>query len=211
MKKLFLLLLVSSFVLKGQKKFTNSFHGDLTFNQVQGDGYVGYNHVGFQVGFGTMFKFAKDHRIGFEINYSQRGSRQRINLKKLVTDDFKLYLNYIDVPVFYMFPKLGINFEVGPVFSYLVSNTYTTNGITNDLASDYNKTELGLLLSANFKISHKLYLKFRANNSITGIFKIPKESTGYFWQVGSFHRGLGINLTYYFSDPNIGDSGVLEL
>tara|TARA_B110000211_G_C14077087_1_gene552651 strand:+ start:2224 stop:2859 length:636 start_codon:yes stop_codon:yes gene_type:complete len=211
MQKLFLFLLLSTFIAQGQKTFTNSIHGDLTFNQIQGDGYVGYNHIGFQVGFGTMFKVAENHRLGFEINYAQRGSRQRINLKKFVTNDFKLYLNYVDVPVFYIFPKWGINFEVGPVFSYLIDDTYTTNGIENNLANAYNEVELGLLLSANFKISEKLYFKIRANNSITGIFKTPETSTGYFWQSGAFHRGLGVNLSYYFSKPNIGDSGTLEL
>ena len=54
MRKLFLFLLFSSFIIKGQKVFTNSLHGDLTFNQVQGDGYAGYNHIGFQFGFGEM-------------------------------------------------------------------------------------------------------------------------------------------------------------
>ena len=211
MRGLFLLLLFSSFLLKAQKVFTNSLHGDLTFNQVQGDGYAGYNHVGFQFGFGTMFKVAENHRIGFEINYAQRGSRQRINLKKFVTNDFKLYLNYIDVPVFYIFPKWGIHFELGPVFSFLVNNTHTMNGVKIDLGNPYNSLEFGALLSANFKISDALYLKIRANNSITGIFKTPEASTGYFWQTGSFHSGLGVNLTYYFSKPNIGDSGTLEL
>jgi hypothetical protein len=211
MKKLLLLLLFSAFIVQGQKVFTNSVHGDLTFNQIQGDGYVGYNHVGFQLGFGTMFKVAANHRVGFEINYAQRGSRQRINLKKFVYNDFKLYLNYVDVPVFYIFPKWGIHFEVGPVFSYLVTNTYTTNGIENYTSTGFNDLELGFLLSANFKISEKLYLKARVNNSITGIFKTPETSTGYFWQSGAFHNGLGINLCYYFSKSGIGDSGTLEL
>ena len=211
MRELFLFLLFSSFIIKGQNVFTNSLHGDLTFNQVQGDGYAGYNHIGFQVGFGTMFKVAKNHRVGFEINYSQRGSRQRINSKKFVTNDFKLYLNYIDIPVFYIFPKWGIHFELGPVFSYLVKNENTMNGIEIDRTNAYNNLELGALVSANFKISDALYLKIRANNSITGIFKTPEESTGYFWEAGGFHSGLGVNLTYYFSKPNIGDSGTLEL
>lgn len=212
MRKLVLLLLLSNFVVKGQKTFTNSVHGDLTFNQVQGDGYVGFNHIGFQVGFGTMFKVSENHRLGFEINYAQRGSRQRINLKKQVVNDFKLYTNYVDVPVFYIFPKWGVHFELGPVFSFLVNEpTHSVNGIQSTSSDDYNNIELGLLLSANFKISEKLYFKIRANNSVTGIFKTPEESTGYFWQSGAFHRGLGVNLSYYFSSPNIGDSGTLEL
>jgi hypothetical protein len=209
MKKLLFLFLFSTFVTQGQKTFINSVHADLSANQVQGDGYVGFNQIGFQVGFGTMFKVAEGHRLGFEINYAQRGSRQRINLKKQVGDDFKLYLNYIDVPVFYIFPKWGIHFEVGPVFSYLINQTHETNGVDHGMA--FNDVELSLLLSANFKISDKLYLKLRSNNSITGIFKIPEQSTGYFWEVGAFHRGLGINLSYYFSKSDIGDSGTLEL
>ena len=106
-------------------------------------------------------------------------------MKKFVTNDFKLYLNYIDVPVFYIFPKWGIHFELGPVFSYLVKNENTMNGIEIDRTNAYNNLELGALVSANFKISDALYLKIRANNSITGIFKTPEESTGYFWDAAS--------------------------
>jgi len=211
MNKLLLTLLFFTSLLKAQNTFTNSFHADLTANQVQGDGYVGYNHIGFHLGFGTQFKVTEKHRLGFEINYAQRGSRQRINLKKQVTNDFKLYLNYIDIPIFYVFPKWGIHFEVGPTISYLINDRAETNGITNNYTFDYSKLELGLLLSANFKITEQIYFKIRTQNSFTSIFNLPPENTGYFWESGSFHRGLGFNLSYYFSKPNIGDSGTIEI
>ncbi len=211
MRKLLLVLLLFVSLLKAQNTFTNSFHLDLTANQVQGDGYAGYNHIGFNVGFGTQFQVKKRHRLGFEINYAQRGSRQRINLKKQVINDFKLYLNYIDIPIFYVFPKWGIHFEVGPTISYLIYDLSETNGMKRTSLFDYRKIELGLLLSANFKITEQVYFKIRTLNSFTGIYNLPPENTGYFWEIGSFHRGVGLNFSYYFSKPKIGDSGTIEI
>lgn len=211
MRKLLFFFVLLGLNSQAQNTFTNSFHADFTANQIQGDGYVGFNHFGFQVGFGTQFNVVKKHKVGFEINYAQKGSRQRINLKKQVNDDFKLYLNYIDIPIFYIFPKWGIHFEVGPTVSFLIRDFSETNGITNNYTQGYNRAELGLLLSANFKITDQLYFKIRSNNSVSGIFKTPVGSTGYFWETGAFHRGLGINLCYYFSKPGINDTGTIEI
>lgn len=204
------IFLVFSFTTIAQNKFVNSFHLDLTTNQIDGDGYAGYKHVGFQFGLGTQYKFDK-HRIGFEINYAQRGSRLRSNPRKGIFDDQKIYTNYIDVPVLYIFPKWGIHFEIGPSFSYLLSSYEAFNGIELNNGNMYNGFEVGALISANFKIYDQLYFKFRINNSITGIKKITGASTGYFWEEGSFHRGLGINLTYYFSKLMIGDTGEIDI
>lgn len=212
MKVLFAFLLLATLGLKSQNKFVNNFHLDLTANQVDGDQRSGYNHIGFQIGLGTQY-LLKDgkKRIGFEMNYVQRGSRQRANIKKGIYNDYKLYLNYVEVPILYIFPKWGIHFEVGPSVSYLISSTESFNNIDVQSGFPYNNIEVGAIGSANFKIVDKLYLKIRINNSITGIRKITTANTGYFWEVGAFHRGVGVNLTYYFSDLKMGDTGTVDI
>lgn len=210
MKYLPWLFLAFSFTSFAQNKFVNSIHADLTANQIDGDGYAGYKHVGFQFGLASQYKFEK-YRIGFEINYAQRGSRLRSDPKDGIFNDQKIYTNYIDIPVLYIFPKWGIHFEVGPSFSYLISSFEAYNGIELNNDNMYHGYELGALVSANFKIYDQLYFKLRINNSITGMKKISGASTGYFWEEGAFHRGVGLNLTYYFSDLMIGDSGEINI
>lgn len=202
----------SALFLSAQNKFTNSVHLDLFANQVDGDGRGGYNHFGLQGGIGTQYQLNnRPARIGFEINYAQRGSRERRNPKTGVLNDYKFYLNYVDVPVLYIFPKWGIHFEVGPTFSYLINAYEAENDLEFTRTYGYKKFEVGALVSANFKIVDQLYLKIRINNSISSIRDVPQASTGYFWQAGAFHRGAGLNLTYYFSNPKIGDTGEIDI
>lgn len=213
MKRILLVLcLLSSSIGFSQNKFTNSIHLDIFANQVDGDGRAGYDHFGLQGGLGTQYHFTnKPYRLGFEINFAQRGSRERRNPKKGIYNDYKFYTNYVDVPVLYIFPKWGIHFEIGPTFSYLINAYEAENDLEFSRPYGYNKLELGALFSANFKIIDQLYLKVRINNSITSIRNVSEASTGYFWQAGAFHRGAGINLTYYFTPPKLGDTGEVDI
>lgn len=65
--------------------------------QIHGDGYGGYNKVGFNLGIGTFTKVGDNLDFQLEINYANRGSR-----KRPTKTDFSTYAispHYIDVPL----------------------------------------------------------------------------------------------------------------
>lgn len=189
-------------VLFAQNKFVNSVHIDFFGNQVDGDGYSGYNHIGVQTGLGSLYLLGKlNGGIGFEINYVTKGARVWPQPKNGLNNDFKFNLSYFEVPIFYVFNKWGIPFEIGPTISYLMEAKREFNGLTSPTFFPYREIELGGMIGFNYKMTDKLYFKFRITNSISPIFKVD---AGAFrnWSAGNFHRGAGLNLTYYFSKPN---------
>ena len=196
------ILVLSSFSLTAQKRFINSLHLDFFGNQVDGDGYGGYNHVGLQGGIGTLYKFKESFGgIGFEINYAQKGARVWPRPQLGQSQEFIFNLNYIEVPIYYVFEKWGLPFEFGPSISYLLDSKYEFNGISSQPNGTYRKYELGGVFSMNYRITEKLYFKFRVTNSLSPILKVDNGSFG--WRTaGSWHRGAGLNISYFFNSPN---------
>ena len=204
MRFLIVILLLSTFGLNAQKRFINSLHFNVFGNQIDGDGHRGYNHVGFQGGVGTFYKLKRVNKsVGFEINYAQKGARKWARPAKGDYSSMLLKLNYAEVPLFFIFDSWGIPFEIGPVFSYLIDappakyNDYSTPGQNQEL----REFEIGGMFGLNYKISEKFYFKFRITNSLTPIYKVEIPGFSNFLG-GAWHRGAGINLTYYFNNPN---------
>lgn len=201
MNRIALFALLCSFTLlsTGQTKFINSVHADFFGNQIDGDGYGGYNHIGFQFGIGTKYLLNEGRNaIGFEMNFARKGARVWPDVDRGLTEDFVWNLNYVEVPIFYVFNKWGIPFEVGPTISYLLSARRDFNGIQAPPPFPYREIELGGMLGFNYKLTEKLYFKFRVTNSISPILKVDIAGRNN-WAGGSWHRAAGLNLTYYFT------------
>tara|TARA_B100001173_G_scaffold243298_1_gene213319 strand:- start:286 stop:954 length:669 start_codon:yes stop_codon:yes gene_type:complete len=213
---LIFIVLLSTFGLQAQKRFINSVHIDLYGNQIDGDGVGGYNYPGIQGGLGTLYRLErKIGTLGFEMNYAQKGARKWPRTKEDDLDEFLLedessfldQLNYVEVPLFFIFESWGIPFEFGPTFSYLINFKSKKNGIVVPLNQDLREFEMGLMFGINYKISEKVYFKFRISNSITPIYKaeVPSFSN---LLAGGWHRGAGLNLTYYFNNPSFKSEGL---
>lgn len=198
-----LIAIIISFSCFAQNKFINSVHADFFGNQIDGDGYGGYNHIGLHIGVGTMYNIEKwNGAIGFEINYAQKGARLWPKPNLGISDDFVWNLNYVEVPIYYVFKKWGLPFEIGPTFSYLVNSKREFNGIQDDPDFPYRGYELGIMVGFEYKLTEKLYFKFRVTNSVSPILNINVNTLNN-WTAGAFHRGAGLNLTYYFNAPRI--------
>lgn len=102
------------------------------------------------------------------------------------------------MPIFYIFNKWGIPFEVGPTISYLLSSSRSFNGVEAAPPFPYRGIELGGMLGFNYKLTERLYFKFRVTNSISPILKVDIAGRNN-WSGGSWHRAAGLNLTYYFT------------
>lgn len=203
------LIFISTFTI-AQNKFVNSVHLDFFGSQIDGDGYGGYHHIGLQGGFGSLYMIEKwEGGIGFEINYAQKGARLWPRPDQGISDDFIWNLNYIEVPIYYAFKKWGVPFEFGPTVSYLLGTKREFNGIADEPDFPYREIELGILFSFDYKLTEKLYFKFRVTNSISPILKVDVNTLSN-WTAGAFHRAAGLNLTYYFNSPSLERNVVTE-
>ena len=202
MRGLIFILLLSTLGLQAQKRFVNSIHIDLYGNQIDGDGVGGYNYLGINGGLGTLYRLERKRgTLGFEMNYAQKGARKWPRPTKGDDRSFLDQLNYVEVPLFFIFDSWGIPFEFGPTFSYLITFKSKEYGIEVEPNQDFREFEMGLMFGINYKISEKVYFKFRITNSITPIIKaeVPNFSN---LLAGYWHRGAGLNLTYYFNNPS---------
>ena len=196
---IFFLLIATSAIAQ---TFSNNIHLGLNATQVDGDGFSGYHKIGLNFGLATHYNFQNSsNKLGFEINYTQKGTYQAFNPKRGKFDKYNLNLNYIEIPILYVFPKYGVNFEIGPAISTLISKYEAYNDIESTDTYQYNGLELGVIGGIIVPMTERIFFKIRLSNSITSIRDYGTRGTGRFWEVGSFHRMAGINFTYYFNNP----------
>lgn len=111
-----------------------TFFGGLTaganFSQVDGDNFAGYHRVGWNAGVVVFAKLSGSFAGGMELLFAQKGSRAGQNqLPKWANDqstvltDYKIQLNYAEVPVtINYFDKRRNHFGAGLAYAQLVSS-----------------------------------------------------------------------------------------
>lgn len=192
------LLFLFSFKKNIAQNFKSKVHGGLNFSQVDGDKYAGYNQIGARGGFTFYRELKKNKNLGFEINFSAKGSR-----KKSTEEDpsiFKLRINYICMPVFVDFKKLfkdyeKINLKLG------ISPNILINSKT-DFGLGWHKTvlkpvELSSLIGVSYLVNEKAEVSIIHENSILSIgnsFSDPKYFV--FYNRGLFNRLISFAFYY---------------
>jgi len=79
----------------------------LGFNltQVEGDEVHGFKKPGLNIGAGVLIPFKKNWDISMEVIFNQKGARQKpqytdsLSNGHVITGEYKLRLNYVEVPL----------------------------------------------------------------------------------------------------------------
>ncbi|HWB62246.1 MAG TPA: outer membrane beta-barrel protein [Chitinophagales bacterium] len=84
--------------------FKAIFHAGINGSQVDGDGYAGYNLMGFQGGIGALVRFHKYFSTSIEINYTMKGAKQKFIESAAGTDSstrqlYRVQWDYIELPI----------------------------------------------------------------------------------------------------------------
>lgn len=159
------------------------FWGGLTFGanytQVDGDNFAGYHKVGIHGGACLFINLGKPVVLGMELLYTQKGARAgQSQLPKLSNDkstvivDYKIHLNYAEVPlILHLFDEKKNNFGAGLSAAYL--------GSSKEIFKDGN----GAVYEQEAKLYpfRKIDLNFVAN------------AGAHIW------KGLGVNLRFQYS------------
>lgn len=148
----------------------------MNLTQVDGDEVYGFKKVGANVGAGVMVPFGKRGRwdVSFETLFTQKGSNQKQQYydstlfvctgdSVLITGQYKLQLNYVEIPVMVMFTdKEFISFGAGLTWARLVGVKEYEHGqlVENTTLSSgtYDKNDFSIL--ADFRIRLYKSLKF---------------------------------------------------
>lgn len=209
-KKIILLfLLLSIGKVKAQNKFSYFIYGmplftHLTNLNIDGDGVVG--KLGVEAGIGTLYQLGNGQYWRFSIGYAERGARKRrlfdpnsdaLNIENI---DFHLRLRYITIPILYGFPSYGLNVQTGVSTNLLMEESQITSDNLPPQNLDFKGVDFMAHFNLEFEVTKQMFFNVNLFHSINTINR-NDANVGWWFQRGSMHRGLGVGLTYYFSEP----------
>ena len=200
MRRVAFLLLFISFNSNAQKLFKLGLKEGGTISQVSADTYSGFDKFGFVGGSYIKFKVKKDWTAGFEILYTQKGSRHNSNYAKGDFQSYFLQLNYVEVPLLFQYNLEGANFEFGPSFGFLVKTKeiVTIGGTEYYGTRPFKKNEFNINIGANYTFSSHFGFNLRYTNSVVTIRKDPARATNKWYQGAQLNTVLSLSLTYEF-------------
>lgn len=168
------ILLGSHTMLQAQESQSSTFelniHAGITAGQVQGDGLSGFNKLGFLAGLGITTAFSEEWSAGFELNFIQKGSVKRSNAEAGDYTEYKMLLNYIQVPIYATYQvnsKFG--FLGGPAVGILISNKEEDMYGEITGTPEFEKLELALVLGASYAFSEKWTAHIKHDQSLLPI------------------------------------------
>jgi len=217
MKKPFLLFTVYCLlftVLKAQQ-FKVGLLGGIATSQVDGDTYAGYNKAGFLAGGFVTKKFSPESKwsASFEITYIQKGSRKVPHPDKGDYSDYKLNLNYAEVPLLlrYNFSaadsskehKMKFALEGGVAIGALVYSKEEIAGGQLSGGTPFQKSDYSIIFGLNYFLTEHIGFNVRTEYSLV---PVRKGGTGQYYQnwtykifkPGYYNNLLVFSLRYQF-------------
>lgn len=168
---LFLLILTS---VKAQQ-FQGGFFGGAVASQVNGDGLVGFNQPGLQLGAFVALPYKENGTFQMELLYTMKGARQLPEDSGSVL--YASRLHYADLNLLYRYRYKSLGFEIGPTLSFLLlaSESDLYGDITPDV--EWQRLHLAAFAGINYFFSDTWYVSFRSGSSITPARKGPNSPT----------------------------------
>ena len=175
--------------------FNGGVLGGINASQVFGDSYSGPNKAGLYLGVFVNRYFSKRSSVQLELDYIQKGSRKNPDGSTGDYDEYKLRLNYIELPVLYKydFAEKG-TLETGLSLGVLIyEDEYTYPGPAS--GQEFSKVDFSFNLGAYYTIVKNLRINVRISNSILPIRPHASGQT-YRLNKGQYNQGIAFILHY---------------
>jgi len=186
----------------------------MNLSQVEGDEVNGFKKVGANLGAGVMIPFGKRGRwdVSFETLFTQKGSKQKpqyndsLNNGIVITGEYKLNLNYVEVPVMVMFTdKEFISFGAGFSWARLVGVKEWEHGELVDSTTlnsgTYNKSDFSILADFRIRIYKALKFNLRYQYSLMKIrIREFEDLAGNTWTRDQYNNVLSFRLIWVFNE-----------
>ena len=113
MKAFLTIIILSGFLSSSAQVFNTGIVLGLNGSQVDGDGYGGFNKMGFIAGAFTNASLSEKWSTQFEIYYINKGSFKAARPDKGDYRHFNLNVNYIEIPLALRYKYQNFMFESG--------------------------------------------------------------------------------------------------
>ncbi|HTL81043.1 MAG TPA: outer membrane beta-barrel protein [Bacteroidia bacterium] len=216
MKKFYFLTAVILVSLSAHAQFRAGFSMCGLITDIQGADFIDldndFNKVGLAGGLIMNVSNPDDNNsFQFEINYIQKGSMQRPDSAN--NHYYKLSMDYIEVPLvfrrhlkFVLNKKARTRFEAE--FGFSVGRVVHFKQIYNNYSqafddSQFNRTDVSLLVGFNYILSDHWYVGYRYSNSVIPALKRNNIPYGFFRV--AFNNGNNmvhqVGIHYLFGNP----------
>ena len=200
MKRILAFIFILTCLSASSQTFKAGLLGGLVGSQIEGDGYGGYNKLGFLVGGFTNTDLIEKWSAQFEIYYITKGSFKAAKPSKGIYNKFYVNINYIEVPIAIRYKHNKFMFEIGPYLAKFLSLTFKDEFGEREqpFINSYpvNSFDFGGFVGINYNLTDKIIFNLRSKNSL-----VP------FRNYQSFDQNIGIlnklfNNGWYHVDIN---------
>lgn len=186
----------------------------INLTQVDGDEAFGFHKIRANIGAGVMIPFGEKGKwdVSIETLFSQKGSYQQpqyidsVGGGEVYTGEYKLHLNYVEVPVLVLFTDKEL-ISVGAGFSWgrLVGIKEWEHGNlveTTTLNSDtYSKNDISILGDIRIRLWQALKLNLRYQYSLVKIRTREFDNTaGDTWTRDQYNNVITMRLIYVINE-----------
>ncbi|HRN41293.1 MAG TPA: porin family protein [Vicingus sp.] len=203
------LCILSAFLL-----FSLSFYGQvfkvgllagLSGSQVEGDGYGGYNKLGFIVGGFTNIEHSEKFSTQLDMYFINKGSQKNPKTSEGDVDAFKLNINYVEMPFALRYHYKKFIVEAGLYYSVFLNYSMSDEfGEVTDEPFPFKKYDFGGFLGLNYKINEHIIFNLRSKNSFVPVrdFQNLDQQIGILNKLlnrGWYNLDLNFTLRYQFN------------
>jgi hypothetical protein len=156
--------------LKAQDFYAGPVVG-VSFSQVDGDTYQGFNKAGMILGGFVGRQISENWKAQLEISFIQKGSRKKPDIERGDYTDYLIHLNYIQFPLTVQLSFKRFSFDAGVSVASLLDYREEVDGIAipEDDQVPFKPLEVSSIFGVSFNITDLLKLNGRFNYSITRI------------------------------------------
>lgn len=204
-----LLLLISAFSANAQlDAFNAGLKLGVAGTQISGDGYTGFRKAGPVGGFFVSRQFNERWGGLMEIQYIRKGSFDPPDPENGKFDQYKIDLQYVELPLMATFEFSKFHWEAGLSVGYLFSHQQADElgPIREEDVSrliEMRDYEFAFNVGMNFQASERLYLNVRYSRSIYPVANRPQWVSGYIGLFGgSYNQTLQFSLGYHILGKN---------
>ncbi len=209
-----LVLLLSTVVFRVQaQSYNDEFHnltgglvGGVNFTQIDGDGYKGYDKIGFTGGgvlflpFGEMEMPITDATIALsmEVLFTQKGAKGRGAVGGIFNQDTKLQYGEVPIQLNLYRGARKSGFGAGFSISYLASSEETIDlgyGTVEKNGYPFKKFDFNFVLTGNLHLWNGFFLSPRFQYSLISI---RDNNSRYGGRDQQFNNAVSIRLMYLF-------------
>lgn len=194
--------------------FSLSFYGQvfkvgllagLSGSQVEGDGYGGYNKLGFIVGGFANVEHSEKISTQLDMYFINKGSQKNPKTSEGDVDAFKLNINYVEMPFAIRYHYKKFIFETGLYYSVFLNYSMSDEfGDLTDKPFPFKKYDFGGFLGLNYKINEHIIFNLRSKNSFVPVrdFQNLDQQIGILNKLlnrGWYNLDLNFTLRYQFN------------